>query len=192
MDAITHAIESYTSKNANILSKMYSLKALDLLAKNIVTAYKEPNNLEARENMLLGSYIAGLAISVGTCLAHIVGQPFGAIYGIPHGDSCSIFLLPSMRLNKDYCLGAYLDIAKALGADGTGKTDDELFDEGLAILENIARQVDAPTKVTQYVDREKIDVEYAVENIATSMAHIKHNPRPVSRELFRELILSAM
>lgn len=192
MDAITHAIESYTSLNANVVSKMYSLKALELLVGNIVTAYHEPDNLQARENMLLGSYFAGVAIAVGTCLAHIVGQPFGAIYGIPHGDACSIFLVPSMRLNKDYCLKEYVEISRALGMESKGKSDDEMFEELTDFLENLAGQVNAPVRITQYVEKDKVDVDFAVENVATSMAHIKNNPRPVSRELFRELILSVM
>ena len=192
MDAITHAIESYTSLNANVVSRMYSLKALELLVDNLATAYREPENLQARENMLLGSYFAGIAISVGTCLAHIVGQPFGAIYGIPHGDACSIFLVPSMRLNKDYCLKEYVEIARALGIETKGKTDDEVFEALTDFVENLAKQVNAPARITQYVKKDQVDVAYAVENVATSMAHIKNNPRPVSRELFEELILSVM
>ncbi len=192
MDAITHAIESYTSLNANVVSRMYSLKALDLLTHNIVKAYQEPDNLDARENMLLGSYFAGVAIAVGTCLAHIVGQPLGAVYGIPHGDACSIFLVPSMRLNKDYCLEQYVEIAKSLEIAGEEESGEAVFEKLTDYIEDLAKQVHAPTKITQYVERDKIDIDYAVENIATSMAHIKHNPRPVSRELFRELILSVM
>lgn len=192
MDAITHAIEAYTSLNANVVSRMYSIKALELLTQNIVTAYNEPNNMEARTNMLLGSYFAGIAIAVGTCLAHIVGQPFGAIYGIPHGDACSIFLIPSMRVNKDYCMDKYVELAKSVGIDAKNKTDDEVFEEFVSFIENIARQINAPKRISQYTDPAKIDVDYAVENVATSMAHIKHNPRPVSRELFRQLILEVM
>lgn len=192
MDAITHAIEAYTSLNANVVSRMYSIKALELLTKNIVTAYNEPDNMEARTNMLLGSYFAGIAIAVGTCLAHIVGQPFGAIYGIPHGDACSIFLIPSMRANKDYCMDKYVELAKSVGIDTKNKTDDETFEEFVSFIENIAQQINAPKRISQYTDPAKIDVDYAVENVATSMAHIKHNPRPVSRELFRQLILEVM
>ena len=192
MDAITHAIETYTSLNANEFSRMYSLKGLKLLVDNIVTAYNEPDNLTAREGMLLGSYFAGCALAVGTCLAHIVGQPLGAIYNIPHGDACSIFLFPSMRMNKDYCLDKYVDIASTLGVDPKGKSQDDMFEEGIAILQDIARKVNAPTKITQYVDATTVDIDFAVNNVATSMAHIKHNPRPVSPEVFRELISAAM
>ena len=190
MDAITHAIESYTSLNANVVSRMYSIKALDLLIRNIVTAYNEPDNIEARTNMLLGSYFAGIAIAVGTCLAHIVGQPFGAIYGIPHGDICSIFLIPSMYKNRDYCLDKYAELARSCGI--CAQTDEQAFEGFVALLNDISEKISAPRRISQYVDPAKVDVDYAVENVATSMAHIKHNPRPVSRELFRELIVEAL
>lgn len=192
MDAITHAIESYTSLDANEISGMYSLKALQLLTQNIVTAYLRPDDMQARTNMLLGSYFAGAAISVGTCLAHIVGQPFGAIYGIPHGDVCSIFLIPSMYKNRDYCMNRYVDLAKCVGIDVRDKTDEEVFEEFVQFIKDIVRKIDAPQRISQYVDPSKIDVDYAVENIAVSMAHLKNNPRPVSRELFREMILESM
>lgn len=192
MDAITHAIEAYTSLNANVISKMYSIKALQLLTENIVTAYNEPGNLEARTNMLLGSYFAGISISVGTCLAHIVGQPFGAIYHIPHGDACSIFLIPSMYKNKDYCLDRYIELARSVPIDTHGKTDDEIFEAFVSYIDDIATKIDAPRRISQFVDPATVDVDYAVENIAVSMAHIKNNPRPVSRELFREIILETL
>ena len=188
MDAITHAIESYISNNANTISRMYSLKALELLAENIELAYKEPDNLKVRENMLLGSYFAGCAISAGTCLAHIVGQPVGAIFKIPHGDSCTIFLTPSMRLNMEYVKKEYVDVAKVLGVDVQGKTDDQIVMAGIERLEEIEKNIQAPVKLSQYMEREAFDMDMVLDNIQTSMGHIKTNPRPVSRELFQELL----
>jgi len=191
-DAITHAIESYTSVFANDFSRMYSLKALQLLADNIVAAYENPNDLAARQNMLLGSYFAGCAISAGTCLAHIVGQPLGAIFSIPHGDACSIFLIPSMELNREYALRDYVDVAKVLGIDAAGKTDDEIVTEGIAALRGIFARINAPRRLTQYVAAEDVDMSAVLDNIQTAMGHIKTNPRPVSRELFEEIIRMVM
>lgn len=188
MDAITHAIESYISNNANVISRMYSLKALELLVQNIKTVYHEPDNMKARENMLLGSYFAGCAISAGTCLAHIVGQPVGAIFKIPHGDSCTIFLTPSMRLNMDFVTKEYAEVAKVMGVDPQGKTDKEIAMEGIEVLENIEREINAPTKLSQYIKREDFDMDMVLDNIQTSMGHIKTNPNPARRELFKELL----
>ena len=167
---------------------MYSLKALELLANNIEAVYKDPGNLKARENMLLGSYFAGCAISAGTCLAHIVGQPVGAIFKIPHGDSCTIFLTPSMRLNMEYVKKEYVEIAKILGIETSGKTDEQVVLEGIERLEEIEKKIKAPVKLSDYMAKEDFDMEMVLDNIQTSMGHIKTNPRPVSRELFRELL----
>lgn len=192
MDAITHAIESYISLNANPFSKMYSLHALKLLYENIETACKEPGNLEARQNMLLGSYFAGCAISAGTCLAHQAGQPVGAMYHIAHGDACSILLMPSLKLNMDYCMDGYKDIAPILGIKIEGKSDMEIVQEMEDLLYALCERIGAPTKLTQFVKAEDIDMEALLDNIQTSMGHLKNNPRPVSRELFEALIRAAL
>ncbi len=190
MDAITHAVESYVSNNANEFSRMYSLKALKLLADNIGIVCREPGNLEARSNMLLGSYFAGCAISAGTTLAHIVGQPLGAVYHIAHGESCSIFLINSMKLNLPYCTKGYCDIAGVLGIEREGRNDEEYALAGIEKLARIRADVSAPSVLNPYVTREDFDMEGMLDNIQASMGHIKTNPRPVSRELFRELIES--
>jgi len=192
MDALTHAIESYTSVFAHDISRMYSLRAIELIAKSIVTAYKNPQDMQARQDMLLGSYLAGCAITVGTCLAHIVGQPVGAILGIPHGDSCSIFLASSMKLNLDHATAQYADVAKALGAEAAGKSERELAEAGIALVKELCAELQCPSKLTAYVAAEKIDIAYILDNIQTSMGHIKNNPRPVSRELFEELLRTVL
>jgi len=188
MDALTHAIESYTSVFAHDISRMYSLKAIELISKSIVKAYKNPEDMQARQDLLLGSFFAGCAITVGTCLAHIVGQPVGAILSIPHGDSCSIFLASSMKLNLDHAVAQYADVAKALGADPAGKSERQLAEAGIAFVEKLCVALECPSKLTAYVAADKIDIAYILDNIQTSMGHIKTNPRPVSRELFEELL----
>lgn len=192
MDAITHAIESYISLNANVFSRMYSLYALKILYANIETACREPENLEARQNMLLGSYFAGCAISAGTCLAHQAGQPIGAMYHIAHGDACSILLMPSLKLNMDYCMDAYKDIAPILGIQTEGKTDMEIVQAMEDLLYDLCKRIGAPTRLSQFVKAEEIDMEALLDNIQTSMGHLKNNPRPVSRELFEALIRAAL
>lgn len=191
MDAITHAIESYISLNANTFSKMYSLYSLKLLYENIELACKEPTNLKARENMLVGSYFAGCAISAGTCLAHQAGQPVGAMYHISHGDACSILLMPSLKINMDYCMDGYKDIAPVMGIDIAGMTDMEIVEAMEASLYALCERIGAPTKLTQFVKEEDVDMEKLLDNIKDSMGHLKNNPRPVSREVFEALIRAA-
>ena len=192
MDALTHAIESYTSVFAHDISRMYSLRAVELISHSLLKAYKNPDDIQARTDMLLGSYFAGCAITVGTCLAHIVGQPVGAILNIPHGDSCSIFLVPSIRLNMDAATSQYADIAKALGVKPGDKNERQLAESGVHALEKLCTDLECPSKLTDYVSVDKIDVNYILDNIQTSMSHIKTNPRPVSRELFEELLRAVL
>lgn len=192
MDAITHAIESYVSLNANVFSKMYSLYALRILYENIETACKEPDNLQARQNMLVGSYLAGCAISAGTGLAHMVGQPVGALYHISHGDVCSILLMPSLKLNMDYCMEGYMDIARTLGIHIEGKSGPAVVQEVEDLLYDLCGRIGAPTKLSQFVKPEEIDMEALLDNVQESMGHLKNNPRPMSRELAEALVRAAL
>jgi len=192
MDAITHAIESYISLNATPISEMQSLKALELLSSNIECACREPENLEAKTNMLLGSYLGGCAINCGISLAHIVGQPLGAIYHIPHGDACSIFLTHSMRANLSYATAKLARVARELKADAFGLSDEEAALEGIRWIERLKQTIGAPGKLTDYVKAKDIDVEYAVEFILESMGHLKNNPRPLEAGVLREMIQAAI
>lgn len=192
MDAITHAIESYISNNATTVTRMYSLQALELLAGNLAAVYHDPSNETAWEQMLLGSYLAGCAIAAGTCLAHIVGQPVGAIYKIPHGDACSIFLLPSMRLNLDYATDDYAAVARALGVDLHGKSKREAATAGIDRLERLYEEIKAPRRLSGYLPEGQLHLSMVLDNIEMSMGHITTNPRPQTRALYEELLRMAL
>ncbi|KUK14305.1 MAG: iron-containing alcohol dehydrogenase [Synergistetes bacterium] len=98
MDALTHALESYVARSSNSMSEMFSLEALKLISQNIRIAYAVPDNIEAREGMLFGSFLAGIALAhagVGAC--HSMSYPLGAFYGIGHGLANSV-LIPHVSL----------------------------------------------------------------------------------------------
>jgi alcohol dehydrogenase class IV len=91
IDALTHAIEAYVSTKANDLSNFYALQAIHLIHQSILKVYHETNDLKAREQMLLGSYYAGLAFSnASTNLAHATGRALGTMWAIPHGLSVAL------------------------------------------------------------------------------------------------------
>ena len=88
LDALTHALEAYTSVQAHPISEMYSLEAINLISTNIRTAFADGRNLEARTNMLLGSLLAGKALAIaGVGLVHAMAYPLGVMFGIPHGQA---------------------------------------------------------------------------------------------------------
>lgn len=185
MDALSHAIESYVSLNANPVSEMYSLKAIELISRNLVTAYNEPKNTKARENMLLGSYIAGCSLTAGIGLAHIMAQPVGAMFKIPHGDACSIFLPDVMKLNLFHSLEKYVKIARELGITDSGN-DEQTALAGIARVQTIRSAINAPDKLKPYIQHD-YDINQVVETVMKTTGHIKCNPRPVDGELMKEI-----
>jgi len=114
VDAMVHAIEAYTSKssNNNPLSKMFAIEALKLLGANIETACLDGGNLEAREAMLLGSMLAGMAFANSPVAAvHALAYPIGGMFHIPHGLSNALILKEVMRFNAPECATEYAELA---------------------------------------------------------------------------------
>ena len=104
LDALTHAIECFTSKKANPFSDMFALQALRLILDNIESAYSDPDNMEAKSAMLTASFFGGVAITAaGTTAVHALSYPLGGKYHIPHGLSNAILLVPVMKFNEPAC-----------------------------------------------------------------------------------------
>lgn len=118
MDALTHAIEAYTSVNANDYTDALALKAVQLISQNLLAAYLDGNNLYAREPMLMGSLLAGMAFSnAGVAAVHAFAYPLGGTYHIPHGLSNSVMLPTIMQYNMIGCEKKYIELAKAMTRD---------------------------------------------------------------------------
>ena len=116
IDALTHAIEAYVSTKSNEVTDFYALQAIRLISQSIVESYHDPMNIQARTQMLLGSYYAGLAFSnASTNLAHAMGRAIGAKWNLPHGQSVAILHPFVMQYSIAGCRDKYDDIATALG-----------------------------------------------------------------------------
>jgi len=121
MDALCHAVESFTSVKASPMSDMVALEAIGLIAEYLPQAVADGRNIEARENMLLASLLAGLGLAnAGVTAVHALSYPLGAIYGVPHGLANALLLPHVMRFN---CLGnpdKFALIAEIMGEDVEG------------------------------------------------------------------------
>ncbi|MCE5299631.1 MAG: iron-containing alcohol dehydrogenase [Spirochaetia bacterium] len=118
MDALTHAVESYISKNANPVTGPLSEQAIILIAGNIEKACRLPGNRGARYNMMLGSYMAGLAFAnAGLGAVHGIGHPVGAVCGIPHGLVNAIMLPEVLKYNAPACAKLLQNFRKRYGFD---------------------------------------------------------------------------
>lgn len=185
MDALSHAIESYVSLNASPFSEMYGLKAIELIRDHFVTACREPENLEARGGMMLASYLGGCAITAGIGIAHIMAQPLGAMFHIPHGDACSIFLPVSMELNLDYAKARYAKVAEALGVYDAAKSDRENALAAIEKVKALRAEVGAPDHLAPYIKEEPTG-DFLIDTVKRTTGHITCNPKPLDEALMLE------
>lgn len=191
IDALSHAIESYVSLNANQYTEIFSLKAVELIGNSLIDAVENGRDIKARSDMMLGSYMAGCALTAGIGLAHIAAQPLGGLYKIPHGDACSIFLPPSMELNLKYSLEKYAKIGQILGASGTPFNNITTGEAAIRKVKSLVDSIGTPKHLAGYINSPQIDIAAALAAISGSTGHIKCNPRPVDKEILTEMLKMA-
>lgn len=113
VDALSHAIEAYISRRAHPMTDMLALSAMELIVNNILIAYNEPDNLDARESMSLGALQAGMAFSnASVCLVHGMSRPIGALFHVPHGISNAMLLPAVLEFSKDACIDRLADLGR--------------------------------------------------------------------------------
>lgn len=193
IDAIAHAIECFTSKKANPISDTFALEALDLTINNIIEACTNPDALEAKSNMLLGSFYAGVAItSSGTTAVHALSYPLGGKYHIAHGVSNAILLTPVMKFNepviKDLLAKAYDRVVKETNEElNVNEKSKYIID----LLENIVETLEIPTSLKAFNVPEE-DLEELVEAGMEVQRLLVNNMREVTPEDARKIYLEIM
>ncbi|BDG68003.1 1,3-propanediol dehydrogenase [Enterococcus innesii] len=152
VDALCHAIECFTSAKANPISDTFALEALDLIMNHIIEACTNPEALEAKRSMLLGSFYAGVAITAsGTTAVHALSYPLGGKYHIAHGVSNAILLTPVMRFNEPAIKELLADAYDRVIHDGDQTLSiDEKSAFMINRLENIVRILEIPTSLKTF------------------------------------------
>ena len=119
LDALTHAVEAYLSKPATIITDTHARKAVQLILGSVEPAYRDiQNNHQARENLMFGSTVAGLAFGNSDVTAvHCISESIGALYDIPHGVANAVFLPHVLLYNVDHCTAKLAALARAAGMD---------------------------------------------------------------------------
>ncbi|CAK8723762.1 hypothetical protein GMJAKD_13170 [Candidatus Electrothrix aarhusensis] len=121
IDALTHALEAYTSTQAHLISEMYSLEAIDLIARNLPAACANGGNLEARSAMLMGSLLGGKALATaGVGLVHAMAYPMGGMFGVPHGLANAVLLPYVVQYNLPGNYEKFALLAEVLGQNTEG------------------------------------------------------------------------
>ncbi|WP_417593029.1 iron-containing alcohol dehydrogenase [Parasphingorhabdus sp.] len=150
IDAMVHAIESYTSRNGkNPVSDMFAIEALKLLTANIEIACFDGKNMQAREAMLRGSMLAGQAFANSPVGAiHALAYPLGGIYHIPHGLSNALVMPYVMQFNLEAAAPLYAELADALDLPrGSENSSEARAQQLIDFLEALAVKVKAPRKL---------------------------------------------
>ena len=195
MDALTHAIEGYTTKGAWELSDMFHYKAIELIAKSLRDSVAEAKSGEpgsGRDGMALGQYIAGMGFSnVGLGIDHAMAHTLSAHYDTPHGVACAMLLPIAMEFNKPVVTKRLAEVAVAMGVDTTGMTEDEAADAAIAAVKQLSADVNIP-HVCEAMKADEID-QLATD--AMNDACFPGNPREANHDdvvaLFKKICPSA-
>ncbi|WP_019893129.1 lactaldehyde reductase [Allobaculum stercoricanis] len=187
MDALTHAIEGYTTAAAWELADCLNLEAIKLISKNLRKAVE--NDPDGREGMALGQFVTGMAFSnVGLGIAHSMAHTLGAVYNTPHGVACAMFLPIVMEYNQEATGDKYKYIAEAMDVDTTGMSQEEYRKAAIEAVRKLSKDVGIPEKLDALKEE---DLDFLAES-AYADACRPGNPKETSvedmKELFRKLM----
>ena len=192
MDALTHAIEGYTTKGAWEMSDMFHLKAIELISKNLRDAVAEAKSGvpgSGREGMALAQYIAGMGFSnVGLGVDHSMAHTLSAHFDTPHGVACAMLLPIAMEFNKPVVTERLAQVAVAMGVDTTGMSTDEAADAAIAAVKQLSVDVQIPT-VCEAITEDELDT---LTKDAMADACFPGNPREATFDdvmgMFRQIM----
>jgi len=157
MDALTHAIEGYTTLGANTITDMFNLKAIELIAKSLRGAVE--NTKEGREGMALGQYLTGMGFSnCGLGIVHSMAHSLGAVYDTPHGVANAILLPTVMEYNAEATGEKLKDVAIAMGVEGVEKMSQEEYRKAAVdAVKKLSQDVGIPADLKAIVKPEDLD-----------------------------------
>ncbi|MGN0867902.1 MAG: lactaldehyde reductase [Akkermansia sp.] len=180
MDALTHAIEGYTTLAAWELADTLNLKAVEIIARSLRKAVE--NDPEGRADMALGQYMTGMAFSnVGLGVVHGMAHPLSAFYGTPHGVANAVLLPYVMEYNADYTGDKFREIARVMGVPGVDAMSPAEFRKAaIDAVVQLSKDVKIPQTLREIGVLES-DLE-ALTDAAMADVCTGGNPRPCKRE----------
>jgi alcohol dehydrogenase class IV len=193
IDALSHAVECYTSKVTNDFADGFALHAIRLIFEYLPRVYCDGTDLEARARMQYASCLAGMAIANGgTAIVHSLGQVVGVQYGVPHGASMSIFMPYCIEFSAQTIAYRYADIARAVGFQGSNAQ--EGADWFVKKIRNLQNVLDLPqTIVAAGVSKEDFlkNVDQYTE-LAFNEGGYQTNGREAKKSELKDLFIQAL
>lgn len=187
VDALVHAIEGYTCRRTQPISQAFGARAMGLIVRALPKAYRDPLDIEARSDMLLGSLLAGLCFgSADVAAVHCLAEALGGLYDTPHGLANAVFLLPVLKYNAQEHVAVHADVARLTGMASDGDDPATAVKKLLTGLEAWLQELEIPALSSlphvSRGDSEKI-VELALANNST-----ESNVRAVDANAYRTIL----
>ncbi|MUH95059.1 L-threonine dehydrogenase [Aliivibrio fischeri] len=191
MDALTHAIEAYVSIAATPVTDAVAIKAMELIQAHLRTAVNDGQNLEAREQMAYAQFMAGMAFNNASLgYVHAMAHQLGGFYDLPHGV-CNAILLPHVQsYNAKVCPERLKDVAKAMGVNVEGMTNEEGAQAALEAIKQLSQDVGIPSGLTELNAKEE-DFDTLAENALKDACGFT-NPKQATHEEIVSIFKAAM
>lgn len=192
VDALAHTVECFTSKKATPLSDLYAMQGAKLIFRNIREAYNHSDNMEAKNNMLLGAFYGGVAITgSGTTAVHALSYPLGGKYHIAHGVSNAILFAHVMEFNKEACKERLAILCDAVEPKLVLKSVDEKAQYIIDQIADIVKTTNIPTDLNQFGVKME-DLEFLVDAGSKQQRLLVNNRKELSLDDIRAIYLKVL
>lgn len=158
MDALTHAVEAYTSRKANVFTDPYCIDAIKRIFEMLPVAAKDGSNKNARESLAIAAYEAGVAINNSSVtIVHGMSRPIGALFHVPHGISNAMLIVECLRfaVSDNQAEGRFARLSHSVGAASSNDSDKIAAEKFMQALENLTKLLEIPTLREYGIDLEK-------------------------------------
>ncbi|MPQ43354.1 iron-containing alcohol dehydrogenase [Clostridium tarantellae] len=190
MDALTHAIEAYVSKDANPVTDASAIQAIKLISNNLRQAVALGENLVARENMAYGSLLAGIAFNNANLgYVHAMAHQLGGLYDMPHGVANAMLLPYVSRYNLISNPQKFADIAEFMGENIEGLSVMDAAEKAIEAMFRLSKDIGIPTSLKEMGVKEE-DIEYMAE-MALKDGNAFSNPRKGNQKEVMEIFKAA-
>lgn len=191
MDALTHAIEAYTSIESTIITDQLSLGAIEIIYNNIREGVWNPKNYEAKDKMSTASLMAGLSFyNAGVAGVHALAYPLGGNFKIPHGESNAVLLPYVYEKIYKSCSNKLASLAEIFKVNTSYRTSMEISEEIVQKLYSLVNDVDLPKNIQEYGIKEK-DIEVLTENALKQTRLLARSPLKLGEEEIRDIYRNA-
>ena len=192
MDALTHAIEAYVSTNASPVTDCKAVKAVELIAGSLCTAYNNGSDLKSREAMVFAEYLAGIAFNNASLgYVHALAHQLGGFYNLPHG-LCNAILLPAvMKYNLPAAITKYADLARAAGINTTSQSSEASANQFIVQVQQLNKDLGLPARLSELRGFKPEDIPLLAENALKDVC-CQTNPRQGSQQDIEDIYQSIL